>query len=85
MLFLGVACVSAAGLAFQIALTRVLAITQGYGSLAISLALLGLGASGTVLALFPLSRRTGEGTGVEVILARLALCFRFRWARVISW
>jgi spermidine synthase len=54
-LYLGLALVSAAGLAFEITLTRLFAIAQGYhfGFLAISLALLGLGASGTALALRP--------------------------------
>ena len=47
--------VSAATLLFEIALTRIFAVTQGYhfAFLAISLALLGFGASGTALALFP--------------------------------
>lgn len=74
MLFLGVACVSAAGLAFQIALTRVLAITQGYhfGFLAISLALLGFGASGTALAWRPAFAR-------GAVLPRLA-----RWSLAFS-
>ena len=54
-LLLGVALVSAAGLAFEITLTRLFAIAQGYhfGFLAVSLALLGFGASGTALALRP--------------------------------
>lgn len=72
-LFLGIAFVSAAGLAFEITLTRVFAIAQGYhfGFLAISLALLGLGASGTVLALHP----TPVDSNIVPRLGRLALVF----------
>lgn len=66
-LLIGIALVSAAGLVFEIALTRIFAMAQGYhfGFLAISLALLGFGASGTVLALRPTLAR-GE------VLRRLA-------------
>ncbi|MCX7839441.1 MAG: hypothetical protein N2559_08315 [Anaerolineae bacterium] len=55
-LLVGIALIAGAGLAFQIALTRIFAIAQGYhfGFLAISLALLGFGASGTALALRPM-------------------------------
>ncbi len=55
-----VAATSAAGLAFEIALTRVFAITQFYhfAFLAVSLALLGFGASGSALSAFP---RLGRG------------------------
>lgn len=81
-LLLGVAFASAAGLAFEITLTRVFAISHGhhFGFLAISLALLGLGASGAALALrprflFPSPVATGEGLGVVPRLARLALFF----------
>ena len=56
----GVAAVAASGLIFQIALTRVFAITQFYhfAFLTVSMALLGFGASGSALAAFP---RLGEG------------------------
>lgn len=56
----GVAAVSASGLIFQIALTRVFAITQFYhfAFLTVSMALLGFGASGSALAAFP---RLGRG------------------------
>lgn len=52
-LYSGLAFTSGAALVYEIALTRVFAIAQGYhfGFLAISLALLGFGASGTALAL----------------------------------
>lgn len=52
-LYPGLALSSCAALVYEIALTRVFAIAQGYhfGFLAISLALLGFGASGTALAL----------------------------------
>ena len=54
-LYVCVLLVSAATLLFEIALTRIFAVTQGYhfAFLAISLALLGFGASGTALAIFP--------------------------------
>ena len=72
-LLVGIALVAAAGLAFQITLTRIFAIAQGYhfGFLAISLALLGLGASGTALALRPTLTRGA----VMLRLARWALAF----------
>ncbi|MEE9292694.1 MAG: hypothetical protein V3U83_07165, partial [Acidobacteriota bacterium] len=51
VILVGVAASSAAGLIFEIALTRVFAVTQFYhfAFLAVSLALLGFGASGSVL------------------------------------
>ena len=72
-LLLGIALASAAGLAFEITLTRIFAIAQGYhfGFLAISLALLGFGASGTALALRPALARAR----VMPRLARLAFAF----------
>ncbi len=56
----GVAATAASGLIFEIALTRVFAITQFYhfAFLTVSMALLGLGASGSALAAFP---RIGTG------------------------
>ncbi len=59
-LYLGVALVSAGALAFEITLTRLFGIAQGYhfGFLAVSLALLGFGASGSVLEVMP--RLAGE-------------------------
>jgi hypothetical protein len=59
-LILAIACSSAAALIFEIALTRIFAVTQFYhfAFMAVSLALLGYGASGTFLAVFPaLARR----------------------------
>jgi hypothetical protein len=54
-LILAIACSSAAALIFEIALTRVFAVTQFYhfAFMAVSLALLGYGASGSILAVFP--------------------------------
>ena len=54
-LYACVLLVSAATLLLEIALTRIFAVTQGYhfAFLAISLALLGFGASGTALAIVP--------------------------------
>lgn len=57
----GVAASSAAVLAFEIALTRVFAVTQFYhfAFLSVSLALLGFGASGSALTAFPVLGRGG--------------------------
>lgn len=53
--YLGLALLSAAALAFEIALTRLFSVTQWYhfAFLAVSVALLGYGASGTALTLVP--------------------------------
>ena len=59
-LILAIACSAAAALMFEIALTRIFAVTQFYhfAFMAVSLALLGYGASGSILAVFPaLARR----------------------------
>ncbi len=76
LILLGVAFVSAAGLAFEITLTRLFAIAQGYhfGFLAVSLALLGFGASGTALAVRP-SLAHGRTDEITKRLAYLALSF----------
>jgi len=60
IVLLAVACSSAAVLIFEIALTRVFAVTQFYhfAFMTVSLALLGFGASGSALAAFP---RLGRG------------------------
>ena len=57
----GVAGSSAAALAFEVALTRVFAVTQFYhfAFLSVSLALLGFGASGSALTAFPALGRGG--------------------------
>jgi hypothetical protein len=54
-LYLGLAAISAAALPYEIVLTRLFAIANGYhfAFLAVSLALLGFGASGTALAIAP--------------------------------
>ncbi len=53
--YLGLALLAAAALAFEVTLTRLFSVTQWYhfAFLAISVALLGYGASGTVLSLVP--------------------------------
>ncbi len=58
------ALVSAASLAFQVALTRFFSLAQGYhfAFMAISLALLGIGASGTYLSLRPAAPHTWQRT-----------------------
>jgi spermidine synthase len=54
-IYLGLAAISAAALAYEIVLTRLFSIGHGYhfAFLAVSLALLGFGASGTALAIAP--------------------------------
>jgi len=54
-LYVGLAAISAAVLAYEIVLTRLFSIAHGYhfAFLAVSLALLGFGASGTALAIAP--------------------------------
>ena len=53
--YLGLALLSAAALAFELTLTRLFSVTQWYhfAFLAVSVALLGYGASGTALTLAP--------------------------------
>ncbi|MGD8623657.1 MAG: hypothetical protein PVJ34_03900, partial [Anaerolineae bacterium] len=53
--YLGLALLSAAALAFEVTLTRLFSVTQWYhfAFLAVSVALLGYGASGTALSLVP--------------------------------
>jgi len=55
MIYWAIFFVSAATLTFEIALTRIFSVAQGYhfAFMAVSLALLGFGASGTALAVFP--------------------------------
>jgi len=55
LVYLGLALLSAAALAFELTLTRLFSITQWYhfAFLAVSVALLGYGASGTALSLVP--------------------------------
>jgi hypothetical protein len=71
--YVGLALVSSAALLYEIALTRIFAIAQGYnfGFLVVSLALLGFGASGTVLALRPTWARQAHRS----TLGPLALAF----------
>ncbi len=97
--YLGLALLSAAGLAFEITLTRLFSVTQWYhfAFLAVSVALLGYGASGTALSLAP--RWTEPPTGrrastlsvlfaVAVVGAYLSLnhlpfdSYRIAWERV---
>lgn len=80
-LYAGIFMVSAAMLAFEITLTRLFAVTQWYhfAFISVSVALLGLGASGTWLALHPLAAdqrlrqcRTAEERD-RTLLGRLAV------------
>jgi hypothetical protein len=69
-IYLGVGAVAAATLLYEVALTRIFSIAYGYhfAFLAMSLGLLGFGASGTLLGLRPRSRRSLG----PALLARLA-------------
>ena len=71
-IYLGVALLSGAALAFEITLTRLFSVTQWYhfAFLAVSVALLGYGASGTALSLFPrwVGRPTGRRASIFAIL-----------------
>jgi hypothetical protein len=55
LIYLGILLLSAATLLFEITLTRVFSVAQGYhfAFMVVSLALLGFGASGSFLSLFP--------------------------------
>jgi hypothetical protein len=70
LVYLGVGSVAAATLLYEVALTRIFSIAYGYhfAFLAMSLGLLGFGASGTLLGLRPPSRQPSPPT----LLARLA-------------
>jgi hypothetical protein len=72
-MYLGLALLSAAALAFEVTLTRLFSVTQWYhfAFLAVSVALLGYGASGTLLSLVP--RWTEPPTTRRV--SRLAILF----------
>ena len=54
-IYLGILLISAATLAFEITLTRIFSVAQWYhfGFMAVSIALLGFGASGSILSAFP--------------------------------
>ena len=97
--YLALALLSAAALAFEITLTRLFSVTQWYhfAFLAVSVALLGFGASGTALSLRPrwaeppTARRAATLSGlfaVAVVGAYLALnhlpfdSYRIAWERV---
>ncbi|MGH8896161.1 MAG: hypothetical protein ACRDZ4_03840 [Egibacteraceae bacterium] len=70
LVYLGVGSVAAATLLYEVALTRIFSIAYGYhfAFLAMSLGLLGFGASGVLLGLRPPSRRPLR----PMLLARLA-------------
>jgi spermidine synthase len=97
--YLGLALLSATAMAFEITLTRLFSVTQWYhfAFLAVSVALLGYGASGTALSLVPrwanppTARRTATLTvlfAVSVVGAYLSLnhlpfdSYRIAWERV---
>lgn len=97
--YLGLALLSAAALAFEITLTRLFSVTQWYhfAFLAVSVALLGYGASGTALSLVPSWARPPTGRrsvalasffALSVVGAYLTLnhlpfdSYRIAWERV---
>lgn len=97
-IYLGLALLSAAALAFEITLTRLFSVTQWYhfAFLAVSVALLGYGASGTALSLvprwarLPTARRASTLAGLfaaSVVGAYLSLnhlpfdSYRIAWER----
>lgn len=97
--YVGLVLLSAAALAFEITLTRLFSVTQWYhfAFLAVSVALLGFGASGTVLSLLPrwtrppLAGRASTGSvlfALSVVAAYLCLnylpfdSYRIAWERV---
>jgi predicted O-methyltransferase YrrM len=67
--YVGLALLSAAALAFEITLTRLFSVTQWYhfAFLAVSVALLGYGASGTALSLVPSWGRPPSARRAEVV------------------
>lgn len=69
--------VSAATLTFEITLTRVFSVAQGYhfAFLAVSLALLGFGASGTVLAVIPRLQSKDDRKALHRTVFALSLLF----------
>ncbi|MBN1658922.1 MAG: hypothetical protein JXA93_10995 [Anaerolineae bacterium] len=97
--YLALGLLSAAALAFEITLTRLFSVTQWYhfAFLAVSVALLGYGASGTALTLFPRWTRPPVARHVSIlstlfavatILAYLSLnylpfdSYRIAWERI---
>jgi hypothetical protein len=75
-LILAIACSSAAALIFEIALTRIFAVTQFYhfAFMAVSLALLGYGASGSILALSRWPGRAGPSAFAQSLRNALLIC-----------
>ncbi|MFQ5595029.1 MAG: hypothetical protein ACE5HA_12860, partial [Anaerolineae bacterium] len=69
--FLGVVLLSAGTLAFEISLTRIFAVAQWYhfAFMAVSVALLGFGASGTALVLWPAPARNPRRLAVPTSAA----------------
>jgi hypothetical protein len=99
--YLGLALLSAAALAFEITLTRLFSVTQWYhfAFLAVSVALLGYGASGTALSLVPRWAKlpTSRRTFILSVLFALAVAgaylslnyspfdsYRIAWERIQS-
>lgn len=77
----GVGVVSAAVLIFEIALSRVFAVTQFYhfAFLTVSIALLGFGASGSVLSAFPALGRGGPRRWSQLALAQAVSTLAAYW------
>jgi hypothetical protein len=81
LLYLSVFLLSASGLAFEIVLSRLFSIAQFYhfAFMTVSLALLGAGASGTALTVFPALRRGDPARRLSAFALAAAL------ATVASW
>jgi len=81
LIYLSVFLLSAAGLAFEIVLSRLFSIAQFYhfAFMTVSLALLGAGASGTALTVFPALRRGDPARRLSAFALAAAL------ATVASW
>lgn len=90
ILYMAILVLSAAGLAWEIILTRLFAITQFYhfAFLAVNVALLGFGASGSLLALRPAWTRRAEPAfyrRLEVVAVAFAITLLGGYAFVNTW
>lgn len=86
MLYVGIALTSAAALAFEIALVRLFSLAQFYhfAFLAISLALLGNSAGGSLLAAFPTLRRGRPAVRLSGLAALASLGVMLSYA-LVNW
>ena len=80
-IYIALALLSAAALAFEITLTRLFSVTQWYhfAFLAVSVALLGYGASGTMLSLVPRWARPPAARRASSLSILFASCVLFAY------